>query len=131
MDFLKNILVSVPRLWRNAGLQALLPRVGGWGRSQSPFSYCLAGSPWWLLAYCAAGKPPVTQGKEEQRSRTVGAMCVEGIVGGHGTELGTRAFLPWPGDLRWGPGMELGRACLRVALTRLLGTVPEPEGTHT
>ena len=60
-----------------------------------------------------------------------GCVCVEGIVGGHGTELGTRAFPPWPGDLKWGPGMELGRTCLCIALTRLLGTVPEPEGTHT
>lgn len=123
MDFLKNLLVSVPGCGGVPG-QALLPS------SRTPFSFCLAGSPWWLLAYHGAWKPPVTQGKEGQRSGTVGTMCVEGVVGGRGTELGTRAFPPWPGDLRWGPGRGPGGTHLCASLTRLVGAVPEPEGPH-
>lgn len=78
-----------------------LPGAGGWGRSQSPSCWHLAGSPWWLLAYHGAWKPPVAQGKEETEIRGRGD-CVCG--GGRGR--------PWdsqgPGPFL--PGLETGQS---------------------
>lgn len=51
-------------------------------------------------------------------------------MGGHYTGLGPRAS-PRPGDLRWGPGMGLGRAPLCAPLAGFLCTVPGPEGTRS
>lgn len=106
MDFLKNLLVSVPRLEGSACRGPAAP-VGGRGRSQSPFSFRLAGSPWWLLAYHGAWKPPpVTQGEEAHSSEMGGGggggvggwrggLCVwSGLWEAVGQSWGQEPFLP-------------------------------------
>lgn len=93
MDFLKNVLVSAPGLWGSA-CPHRWPGVAGSGRSQDPSCCHLAGSPWCLLAYRGVWKPPVTQGKEEQRLGTEGTVCVEGTWEGVGQNRGPEPFLP-------------------------------------
>lgn len=74
MDFLKNLLVSVPGC---GGVWVWGPPCLAWwvAVEPGPLLLSLAGSPWWLVAYHGGRKLPVTQGKEEQTSGPERTVC--------------------------------------------------------
>lgn len=74
-----------------------VPPVGGWGGARASSPVACQGAPVALDLLWGRGAT-----YHSGTGVGVGAMCVEGIVGGHGAELGTRAFPPWPGDLGQG-----------------------------
>lgn len=107
MDFLKNILVSVPG-YGAMPVHTGCPEWPSQGRSQT-----ITPAVTWQGALGGVWRPPVTRGRRDPGQRGLG------VRRGCGAESGTRAFPPWPGGVRRGPGVRLGRAHICAPLSRI------------